>query len=240
MTSYKTLLILIFSSVIFSCERVTNPPLPPGVPEGAKKERRGLWSYSSPEGEQRIYYKDGTLLSLGQSSKIGLRQGEWKTYTLEGHRVASIGKYLNDWRDGIWKYYDTEGKLYLIVTYAKEPRRDFLITRDYGNENGIYERYFPEGSIEEIGFFKGGFFEGPITRYHRNKKVSIKGQYKQDLMDGKWQYFYPEGNLEREENYKIGKKHGIFRNYHPDGTLYHETTFQEDIEIGTKQIYRKK
>jgi len=223
----------------FSCERLVSPPLPPGIPEGSKKKRTGLWTYTSLAGEYSIYYETGSLLTRGRYVQ-GQKQGRWTTFTDNGKRIASTGNYLNDWRDGIWEYYDTDNNLYLIVNYAQSPKRDFFITKDYGNENGVYKRYFPDGSLEELGYFKGGFNEGTIIRYYKNKKTALKGQYHKDLMDGQWVYYYPEGHIEREENYKMGKKHGIFRNYHPDGMLYHETTYKEDIETGPRILQRNK
>ncbi|MDH5656236.1 MAG: hypothetical protein OEZ34_10030 [Spirochaetia bacterium] len=220
-----------------NCSRLTEAPLPSGIPEGAKYLSKGLWYYYGPNGELTLHYKNGALLGKGKIQNE-LKTGIWETYIADTGSTASLGSYQNGWRDGIWKYYDSEGRLYLLITYAPEPKRNFFITKDYGNENGLYERYYPDGSLEERGSFYSGYFNGKITRYHPNGNIAVQGNYLLDLMDGKWIYYFPDGKIEREENYSKGKKNGIFRNFHPDGTLYHETTFKNNIEIGTKVIQR--
>ncbi len=221
------LLILAASLASLSCKRFTTPPVPPGVPEEATLNRKAsVWEYRAPDGSYGMYYADGSVAARGQY-KGGARTGVWKTFLPGGETVATRGHYRGDWRDGTWIFNDDEGKLYLSVEYALEPKREFifLVTHDYGNENGPYERYFPDGSLEERGSFRAGYMEGPLVRYHSNGKQAVVGQYKKDKKVGVWRYYYPEGNLEREESYQEGVLEGVLRSYYPDGTLYQESRY---------------
>jgi antitoxin component YwqK of YwqJK toxin-antitoxin module len=213
--------------------RLKEPPRPEAVPAGAERDRRtGIWGYKTDK-TWTLYNADGKKYAEG-GLVLGLRQGEWKYYNVDGHTVLSRGKFLNDWREGVWDYNDTRGVLYLRMVYTQEPKRELiaLLTHDYGNENGPYERHYPDGSIEETGSFQAGYYEGPITRFHPNGRLLLKGQYQKDLMVGRWLYYYPDGTILREENYVQGALDGLFRSYHPDGRLYVETHYEKGAVVG--------
>ena len=261
-----------------ACERLRQPPRPNGVPEAAVRDRSvNLWMYRADDHRFYMYYETGAVARTGQMQPgTNIRTGEWRTYASDGERVTSVGVYLENWRDGIWRYFDdterahqdriaqrvfgtqvdvalvcadrkarnhhafddTE-RVYLTVAYQPEPKRffGFLGITDYGNENGPFERFFPDGSLEERGVFWSGYYHGPIVRYHRNGNKAFEGNYEKDEPVGLWRYYYPEGNLEREESYRAGRLHGTLRNYYPDGRLYQETVFENGREIGPKRVF---
>jgi antitoxin component YwqK of YwqJK toxin-antitoxin module len=207
-------------------ERLREKPRPPSVPADAKRDRTsGLWVQTQPT-SIKMYFPEGTIAAEG-ALVLGMRQGIWSMYSPEGV-VLSRGKFVNDFRDGVWEYNDERGKLYLTMTYAQEPKRELLtlLTHDYGNENGPYKRYYPDGRLEEEGRFHAGYFDGPIIRYHPNGRVLLRGQYQKDLMTGRWTYYYPDGTLLREENYASGQLDGELRAFHPDGRLYMEARYK--------------
>jgi len=220
------------------CARLTDLPRPAAVPEGAERDRRsGLWTLRT-ETEVVTYYSDGNLYARGPLVR-GVRHGLWSFYALDGKMVLSQGVFSNDWREGVWKFYDERGRLYLTMTYGDEKREFiFLVTHDYGNENGPYMRYYPDGKLEEEGSFRAGYFEGPVTRYHPNGKVLLKGQYQKDLIVGRWLYYYPNGTLLREENYTAGALDGILRSFYPDGRFYMETAYKNGTNIGPGRVER--
>lgn len=214
---------------LFSCdlkERLREKPRPAAVPADAKRDRvSGLWTQTTASA-LRMYFPEGRIASEGPM-RLGMRQDLWQNFSPEGV-VLSRGRFLNDFRDGVWEYNDERGKLYLTMTYAAEPKRELitLLTHDYGNENGPYKRYYPDGQIEEEGSFHAGYFDGPITRYHPNGRVLLRGQYQKDLMTGRWTYYYPDGTLLREENYAAGQLDGELRAFYPDGRLYMEAGYK--------------
>ena len=224
-----------------ACERLRQPPRPNGVPEAAVRDRSvNLWMYRADDHRFYMYYETGAVARTGQMQPgTNIRTGEWRTYASDGERVTSVGVYLENWRDGIWRYFDDTERVYLTVAYQPEPKRffGFLGITDYGNENGPFERFFPDGSLEERGVFWSGYYHGPIVRYHRNGNKAFEGNYEKDEPVGLWRYYYPEGNLEREESYRAGRLHGTLRNYYPDGRLYQETVFENGREIGPKRVF---
>lgn len=227
-----------------ACDRLQQPPRPNGVPEGAIRDRNTrLWVHRTADNRLNYYHSDGARARTGQlASGTTSREGVWRAYASDGERLTSVGAYLNNWRDQEWRYFDDAEQLYLTVEYQPEPKRffGFLGITDYGNENGPFERYFPDGSLEERGVFWSGYYHGPITRFHRSGRKALEGRYEKDLPVGIWRYYYPEGGLEREERYLNGQLDGPLRNYHPDGSLYHETVFAAGKEIGPKRIFPRR
>ncbi len=233
------LLLLFVGLPVSACqERLHHPPAPEGVTPGAVRDRHGIWEYKVDDGEYRRWYPDGKLARTGAYIR-GDRQGVFRNFALDGRTLTSDGTYLDNWRDGIWQFYDHTGQPYLTVRYAKEPKRvfTFLETQDYGNENGTYERYYPNGTLEEQGEFYSGYYQGPIRRYFRDGKTAMEGQFEKDDMVGRWRFYYPGGTLEREENYVAGKLHGVFRTYYETGDPYFETKYVEGREVGPGLVH---
>ncbi len=233
--------ILLAAGLIFAahCERLKNPPLPNGIPAGAVRDRKmGLWQHTTPDGQYSVYFADGKLAMTGKITG-GLRSGVWNHFSMDGKVITTAGEYREDWKDGVWQYYDSDGRLYLRMEYRLQPRREFMLlfTHDYGNENGVYMRYFPEGTLEEKGNFTSGYYEGPVVRYYRSGKKAMEGQYEKDMLTGRWKYYYPEGAVEREENYHNGVLNGPMRCYYPDGKLRMETYYANGKETGPQRIF---
>ncbi len=224
---FTSSLLLWSLSVPASCRRLRETPRPSGVPAGAQLDRKtGLWTHQTQTAFQQ-YFAEGGLSAEG-ALRQGRREGPWRAWSMDGRTVITTGRYLAGRRDGTWRHFDDEGRLYLLIHYARAPVRDFgfFSHPDYGNENGPYERYFPDGSLEERGTFRGGYYEGEMVRYHRNGRVAVRGTFRKDLMEGTWSYYYPEGSLERTETYVEGRLGGLLSNYHPDGSVYQKALYE--------------
>ncbi len=231
-----TILLAILSGLT-GCDRLAEVPRPDGIPEGSVYSKNlGIWESSPMSGTYSLFYDDASLATRGMKEK-GLRVGLWKSFTPAGI-VASEGNFKNDWRDGLWKFFDDTGKLYLTVEYKPEPHRTFgfLVTHDYGNENGPYRRYYPDGRLEEQGNFSAGYFEGPVVRFHPDGTRAMEGTFHKDLKEGLWLYYYPGGLLRKEERYSNGILDGKMVVYHPDGRTYHISYFEKGKRVKTDII----
>lgn len=223
--------------LISACSRLNRPQPPENVPDSAEYDRRAqLWSYEQEDGHYYQYYDDGSLAAEGFRNPNGSRSGPYAFYLRDG-TLTTEGEYYRNRRDGIWKHYDDDGNLYLTIEYQPEPVHPILalITSDYGNENGPYVRYYPDGSVEEEGHYVGGERHGSRRRYYRNGNLMIRGQFSEDEKDGRWLYYDRSGRLEREENFTAGKLHGVLRNF-KNGKLYFETFYENDVEKGPRSL----
>ncbi|HBS03496.1 MAG TPA: hypothetical protein DEA96_00930 [Leptospiraceae bacterium] len=223
-----------------SCDRLKLPPRPDNVPENAEFDRRrDVWNVV--EGEQfRQYYKNGKLSTEGQT-KDGKRFGRWNWYAPDGRTLTTTGVYLNGRRDGLWKHFDDSGRLYLTIEYAPEPIDPVIgsISIDYGNENGPYKRYYPDGTLEEEGSHRAGKRDGTMKRYHPDGELMVLGQYRDGKKEGKWQYYHFSGALVRIEDYTDGKLEGNVITYHANGLPYSETLYRNGEPVGPPGVQNR-
>ena len=62
--------------------------------------------------------------------------------------------------------------------------------------------------------------------YHDNGKVEYRGDWKDELQDGKWEYFFPDGKRHEVRHFKKGQLHGMV------------TTWNEKGEVTSRREYR--
>ncbi|MBI3394727.1 MAG: toxin-antitoxin system YwqK family antitoxin [Spirochaetia bacterium] len=228
--------ILTLCSLTLGCDRLFRVPSPDGVPSDAARNRKtGLWEWTDADGKYHMAYGDGRRAMLGTVAG-GLRQGEWRSFGPDGEHITSIGAYKDDFRTGIWHFYDDQGVLYMTVSYKPEPMSMEIafLSHDYGNENGITERFFPDGRLEERSVYSGGFPDGEVVRYYRNGRKAAEGRYAHGLRTGSWRFYYQDGGVERTESYVAGKLDGSARNYHPGGALYHESIYKDGVQVDVR------
>ena len=227
-----------------SCRRLKSSPPPPGLvaQEGERLDyirAEKQWVRQEANGKFTRFFLNGVPSIRGFKNAQG-RYGDWVFYSRDGKKITSRGKFTNNIKDGVWEYFDEEGRLYMRVRYKLAPlnKNLFYMNHNFGSENGPYERYYPDGSLEEKGNFLAGEFDGPLVRYTPRGRISEKGQFKANKRVGLWQYYYPEGKLEREESFKKGKLHGELINYRPDGEVYQRALYVEGKLVSTSLFKR--
>ncbi len=194
--------IFVIFILIFSCERLYVPPKPPNVNEKSIYIHRfQQWHYVD-DSIELVWYNDGSLYKKIEKRKE-LYHGTYKVFFRNG-QISQIGNYNEGYRVGKWFYYFPDGKIYLIVSYEKEPYNQeiFTINGSYGNENGEYIRYYSNGKIEEKGYYLAGNLHGKRIHFYKNGKKQFEITYKNGKKDGIAQYFDLSGNLKKIVEYK--------------------------------------
>lgn len=235
----KTITFIFLGFFILSCKQ-----LPDGVPDQAKRIGAGFWRHTG-KSRIRYFYPDGILYQEGQLQN-GQLNGRWISYSHDGIKTT-LGQYENNLRVGQWRFYDSAKNLYLILHYAPKPRRmDYLLLsgNKVGNENGKYERYYPDHIIEEKGYYSGGSLHGMVQHYYPTGKLAFKGLYKNDKKEGHWIHYHANGSIKREEHWKANQLDGMLRNYYFEGQLYNQAKYSNGVLIEatleTYPAYREK
>ncbi len=91
---------------------------------------------------------------------------------------------------------------------------------------GIYKETFPTGVLKAEMTIKKGQKHGVTKIYYEDGRISEIQQYKNNLMDGKWETFNKEGVCIAEANYKKGKKHGKWLIWDDNGILRYDMTYK--------------
>lgn len=106
----------------------------------------------------------------------GSKEGVSNSYFLD-NKIESEGYYLNDKRDGLWKWYNPDNTLNAVRTY------------DLGDLKGLSENYDLFGKIKSrFDYVDGSIYGiGDIFYYNGNKKEEVT--YWEDEENGPTKYF---------------------------------------------------
>jgi antitoxin component YwqK of YwqJK toxin-antitoxin module/Tfp pilus assembly protein PilF len=107
----------------------------------------------------------------------------------------------------------------------------------YGDLDGPYKYYFPDGSINTSQFYKKGLLDSTIHSYYYGGQLATEGTYKLGDKTGKWKHYLENGKLEYTEEYVDGQLHGKKTYYYEDGKIDTETEYYEGDRHGWLKKY---
>lgn len=183
--------------------------------DNGKVKYEGQFHKGKPMGEFTYYYKKGSVKATSAFSKDGTIAHN-VTYYENGSKMAE-GKYFNQKKDSVWRYYLDEDNNPLVstetyvsgalngesVTYypdSGEPA-EILILKD-GIKDGKLIKYFPDGALMTESFYKDGLPEGKFIHYHPDGKIQIEGRYYNGVQAGEWKYFDEDGKPVDKDEFK--------------------------------------
>jgi antitoxin component YwqK of YwqJK toxin-antitoxin module len=106
--------------------------------------------------------------------------------------------------DGI--NYFSDGKASTKCVTYNGPYRQELRSYDEGLLNGIQIGYYPDGSLDYLGYRKDGEIDGDFVKFHLNGQIATKGQFSLGFYVGRFDFFDEKGTLiERRKYDKYGK-----------------------------------
>jgi antitoxin component YwqK of YwqJK toxin-antitoxin module len=166
----------------------------------------GIFRDNHPVGEFKRYNEDKTLKSVLVYSPDG-NEVDATIYHPNGF-IASQGKYINQLKEGKWKFYTMYLKEHLICeeAYSKNLR------------NGLSVKFYPDNTVAEKTNYVNGRKEGEWLQYHENGKLFLKTSYSGDKLNGKFEVWYDDGKPQISGAYKNNLRDGTWRIYKKDGT----------------------
>lgn len=173
--------------------------------ENKKKIYDGNFVNSIPEGKFIYFYETGVTKAItvfSQNGKVAQTQ-----HFNEAGKVVGEGKYINQKKDSLWKFYDVEGKLLSEEIYLD------------GIKNGGCKVYYRNGQLSEDKIWVNGFADGVCSKYFEDGTIKFKGQFLKDKATGKTTYYFPSGQISVEGFYKDDFKEGPWNYYNEDGSL---------------------
>ncbi|MEQ8907784.1 MAG: hypothetical protein RIC95_01205 [Vicingaceae bacterium] len=156
-------------------------------------KKYGKWSY---------YFQNGTLEQEGFYDKNGEFTGTWKWY-YDDSKLLRTEEFRRGLEDGILEEYDRKGNL---IT-----KGEFFD----GEKEG--EWFYELNDHREEGKYRYGERNGQWIHYYPNGDISFEGAYVEGVPEGKHKYYYPNGVLEKVEQYSFGEKDGKWLWYNKDG-----------------------
>jgi len=178
-----------------------------------------------------LTFKNGALIrkqNINRFDQQEQKQGMWMEFHAN-KGIAVEGPYLNDLKNGYWKYYKSNGNLIRVEKWINgelqegatevakleikreiDPKTGAVIFKgayQNGKATGVHREYNSEGEIIAARVYDQGIklFEGLIDEQGRKQ--------------GPWKSFYKDGSLKAEGSYKDDLKVGAWRYYFRDGKL---------------------
>lgn len=159
---------------------------------------RGHFINNKPVGVFKNYYDEGdSLQSIRVYADDG--QSDYAHFFYPTGALAAEGKYVNEKRDSIWKFYDDLQRLVLKEQYKNGEREgksvafspddgDVLEIKNWKNDtaDGPFQQYYDGGGLLEEGTYVKGKMEDSLYIYLLDGKLSRKGYYLNDMHEGKW------------------------------------------------------
>ncbi len=180
-----------------------------------KLKYKGFFLNDKPIGDFWRYDTHGIMTVHMVFDSIGLTAKA--TFYHDGKRVAVTGAYYDKKKDGIWKYYDADGTIYLQESFNKgvkdgrflQYNKDSVIIEEKnftnGIENGVWIKRYMNGNLLWESNYVNGKLEGKVKAYYKTGKIHKEGGFKNDLMHGDWLIYDEHGNYEKTYHYKNGR-----------------------------------
>ncbi|MCA9329023.1 hypothetical protein KDA11_00080 [Candidatus Saccharibacteria bacterium] len=179
----------------------------PTYPDGIVRFRERLtedtlsWSRFFPSGDiaetgelqngqgwRHRFHANGKLASIGKFTQ-GLKTGLWKAYHESG-TLKSAGLYEAGRKEGIWHFFHQSGYLGEFGPFHR------------GKQSGLWYYWYPNGSISAYGGYrKGQCWQYWVTFWSNCEKHS-EGMYNEHGLNGPWYVYNSEGELHRLMYYK--------------------------------------
>ncbi len=212
-------------------------------PWGERYENSGVYKWKGtfkddkPTGTFYFYNEDGKLhVKMTYEGTAG-KNADAVFYHPNGKTAAAKGKYVNQKKDGEWKYYDQRGRLLSVETQKGgkvEGEKIYYYTDATTNAKGITE-YVP-GRKLKIENYKNGVLHGEVKEYYSNGKLKMQGQYVDGNKDGRFISYYMNGKKEKIQTYKYSVKHGLFMYWDKDGKELGKVHYKEGRRLKGKEL----
>lgn len=195
-----------------------------------KGQKTGLWVSLDDEGNKiyegifmeghpidtlKRYYPDGILKALMVYDSSGTKV-DARIFDEEG-RVRAAGKYVNQQKEGRWRFFGTRKNVLFEINYSAD-RLDGQGIRYFSSgavmektswadnlPDGLQEVFAPDGQKISEYYYKEGKLEGKYIVYHPGGLVAVIGYYENNLKEGNWVYYLENGEEDYTLKYSQGK-----------------------------------
>ncbi len=216
----------------------------------------GIWRTYYPSGKIRTeeVYSEGTLdgyskeydetgnlvnLQLYQEGKLIDKQ---KTDSVDFDEVVT--KYPNGkirtrafYKDslmiGIYREYDTDGNVSLARVYDNQGRLQGQgILKDDGSREGVWNYFYPDGSVKSTGEFKSNRQQGEWKFFFKNGANEQIGGFSNGLLNGKWTWFYNNNRILKIEHFTKSKSDGDYYEFSIHGDTLVSGHYTDGLKSG--------
>lgn len=184
--------------------------------EKGKLVYEGQFKDNIPFGTFKYYHPNGKLKSETEF-QVGVHIVRTTIYHENGHK-ASEGMFVDQVKNGEWRYYANTDTLIKIENYLKGKRtgswKTFSaetgvlleeISYSDGKMNGVHKTYYTDGTVSLEENYVNGKQNGKCTAYYPKQLVSSTGNMLNGFRVGNWDFYDVTGKLRSTMEYKDQK-----------------------------------
>ncbi len=197
-----------------------------------------------PEQWWITYHPDGSLAET--TYFISGKMNGWNTYYAPGNKKQRAYKYELDMLVGLQQY-DSTGNIYHELEIPRSNGLQarinmagdtiFKVKMQCGKINSVISAFYGNNKPEAIDPIVDGLYEGTYEQRSPDGTILVKGQYKNNMQEGHWQWFYSDGKLKTEQNFIYGMIEGQLTRYYTNGNLESKCTYYQGELNGTCEYF---
>ncbi len=195
-----------------------------------------------PEGIRREYneagvniksymFQSGHIMGKGVLDDNGLKQGLWEEYY--DARIIDTNNNSIVRAKGKYKNSKPIGEWEYFFPNGKLEQIGFF--DEFGRQEGQWFWYYPDGEIILEVNYSSGKKEGQYIEYDEKGNIIVKGSYIEDNEDGFW--FRVNGEYKEEGKYLEGRREGYWKGYYSKNQLCYECRYSDDNPDGKYKRY---
>jgi antitoxin component YwqK of YwqJK toxin-antitoxin module len=183
---------------------------------------------------------------LNVTDQKGLKQGHWIKKDAKG-QVVYDGWFTDNKPIGTFKRFYATDTIQSVLTYNSDGTKaeaTFYHPNGLISSKGIYINQKREGKWQFYSAFTAGYLiceeeysgnkkNGTSFKYYKDKNLSEKLLYKNDVKTGEWIQYYPDGKECLKANYSSGRLEGKFEVYFDNGKPEFSGQYRNDARDGT-------
>ena len=201
----------------------------------ADGKKNGYYKEYDEKGQLLVvqkYFMDSLITDAPELAKLDIKTEYYSDGTKKYEGTFKDGK-----PEGIHNLYNQKGEIVKTRVFENGILEGEGVMDEAGRQQGPWVEYFADGSVRSKGEYKDGMRIGEWQFFHNNGKVEQKGKYdKRGRAQGTWKWYYPSGNLLREENYLDGTREGAMIEYSDSNTVITKGDYVDGLREG-KWIY---
>ncbi|MEZ4906094.1 MAG: hypothetical protein R2771_00200 [Saprospiraceae bacterium] len=116
-------------------------------------------------------------------------------------------------------------------------RERYYINKVDSLKDGLYLKYFPNGTLWDSCTYKMGKLDGERKVFSTEGFMEVVENYKDGVFDGDYKVFYPNGQLKLLQNIKDGMIQGFSYSYYQSGDIKEKVTMKDNEENGPFEEY---
>lgn len=200
-------------------------------------KKHGFFKYYNEEGVfQQIEKWENDILRI---DAVETKQLEKKTAYHPNGKIKTEAFFFQGKPEGIRREYDTNGQVIQAYVFKNTALIGEGIVDENGWQQGQWKEFYEDnGALRAKGNYKDNLTIGDWEYYFPEGMIEITGSYtNKGEKEGEWTWYYPDGKIVMIENFHRGVYDGVILSFDEKGDTLLHGKFQEGLEEG-RWIYR--